>query len=844
MKVLFKIENLSKRIGLTFIALFLILFINISSFEIATKNIYVWEETEDADEIIEGLAIKSDESASGKKGIISNIASHNVRAYAKYNLQITQPGEYRLWARCKWDGACSNSFLVQMDKGQRNKFGSEPIYKKWIWSKGLTYNLSKGDHIFFIWNEEFNSEMDKFLFTTDFSNKPTGLGQFNSFDIDFESGRNFTVYIKNHSKNWKIVDPDEPIKKLLFKKEDILNPELIAQKITERKDFSNRDICVFLPLNLKMKIDNGNFKEVTSKEISNLFNTIILSDDFLGTGYDHELSAFKLETKRIKYRRNIVIFNFRNQLAPLGTNRYNRSLYMIPSENQITDYIKIDSKSPKNYIIHFNYMFGDSNIEEKNLSVLFNQQDERNYYHFEIKDDKAYLSKQQNGKINEIGISKIKNLPKQTSFNALTIIRDFPNIIIKHNHNTILYSTDSSFSSGNMAIGSKFGDVYIDNIQQEASIDINYQQNFFGHSFFETGKYLIHSGFWYQTGENERYLFGKKNSTHDAKISFGYGYWKNYLTQCAINLKNGTSVGILFNIQNPDNYYQFRWLQNKNNSAVLQLVKVTNNVIEILDEKIMSYESYLWHKIVIKSFNGNLSVLIHDNIVLEARDSSFKDGYVGFWTNSNEEIAIDDIYVHSINSLQETEQNETIYQFSDRSSISMDLCDWIPVGNMSYKDYFGINELTNKKLLENVCLLNRKKIIGESKVGFSFYHEKCYYQYSPLKEIGINPFLRFDCYNGKNKDTYIFKIEKDAAVLYMNEKEIEKVNINTDSSSSMSAQYQDNTWSFVYNRNDTLYFKPTNKFNYYYAGFGYDGTGVLNRIHSRLRIENNNFAKE
>ncbi len=594
----------------------------------------------------------------------------------------------------------------------------------------------------------------------------------------------------------------------------------------------------YLPLDLKMKIDNGNFNSVSSPEISNLLNAIIQSDDFL-QAKDRNLSKFNSNIEKINYKRNVIIDNFQYELASNIEKYFNRVLFMKSSDNQTVDYVKIDSKSPENYIILFKYKFGNPSFNTKNLSVLFNIQDENNCYNLEFKNESVYLYKRQKGNVNQLGISKFEYPENNISFNSVTIIRDFPNIIIKHNRNTILSATDSSYSSGSMAIGSLSGGVYIDDIQQLTSFDVNYQQNFFGHELFAEGNYCINNGYWYQTGENENYLVGKRNDKLDAKMTFGFDYWKNYLVQCAVNFKNGSSAGILFNVQDSDNYYQFRWLQRNNNSSVLQLLKVKDGITEVLDEKINNYSSHFWHKIMIKSFNGNLSVLIHDNVELQAQDNIFMNGYVGFWTDSEQEIAIDDIDIHSINSLQENEQNEIKYTFSDRSNVSLELCDWISNGNMSYEDYFGMNELSNKKMFEKHCFINRKKFTGDIKVIFSHFYEKYGLEYSPLNVDGIMPFLTFNCYNGKNINTYVYRIENDAAVLYMNEKEIERVKINSKNSYGISAQYQNNSLSFVHNRKDTLHYNPNNNFDYYQLGFGYDGIGFLNRINSRIQILKN-----
>ena len=55
----------------------------------------------------------------------------------------------------------------------------------------------------------------------------------------------------------------------------------------------------------------------------------------------------------------------------------------------------------------------------------------------------------------------------------------------------------------------------------------------------------------------------------------------------------------------------------------------------------------------------------------------------------------------------------------------------------------------------------------------------------------------------------------------------------------ISAQYQDDILSFVYNKKDTLHYKPENGFDFYRLGFGFDGVGVLRSIYPRIRILKN-----
>ena len=836
MNILVRIDNPAKRIGFLFITIILIiiLFIDVFSFK-KVKNISVLKEAEDADEIIEGLRIVVDVNASNKKGIISDAPSHSVRAYAKYHINIPETGDYKFWARCRWDGACSNNFLVKMDDGNRDKFGGDPIYKMWIWSEGMEYNLTKGEHVFYVWNEENHAEMDKFLFTTDISNKPTGLGEFNSFTIDFE--KNIPSDIIKYSKKWKILNYEVQEDDIVFRPENILKPDIIAQKLTDKTDFFNFDLRVFLPLDLKLKIDNGDFNSITPKEIADYFNIIIHSHDFLGTGYDRALSLRKSEVEKINYRRELLINNFREELTPLRLSYFNHSLYMKPGGNLPDDYINIQSDSPENYVFLFNYLFNNTNSDKNHLTVLFNLQDTNNYYNLELRNKILKLSKCQNGKVKELDNSKRECLPKNFDFDNMTIIRDFPYIIIKHNANTIISTIDSTFTFGNIAISSKSGDVYIDNIQHETSLDINFQRDFFGHGFYMSESYNIVHGYWYQTGDDEKYLIGRKNDEHDALVTFGIAYWKNYLYQCAVNFKNGFSIGLPFNIQDVNNYYMFKWVLKTGNKSVLQLIKVKNGITEVLDEKIKNYYPHLWHKVTVKSLNGDLSVSLHDIEVLHAKDTNFRNGHVGIWTDSKEDIALDDIDIRSINSLQENPDNTINYQFSNRSKVSTELSDWIP-SNMDCNQSFGLYELTNKKLFENYRLLNRKEFTGNINVDFVYIHQIHDLQFVPLTIKGISPLLMFKCYDKKNSYTYVFRIEENNAVLYNNEKEIARVKGTGNTHFKISAQYQNNIWSFISDQ-DTLYYNPANRPDYYQIGFGFDGIGSINGIFPRINILEN-----
>jgi hypothetical protein len=85
--------------------LFFLLGIAISGFIIYTSiedtgsKEYIWFEAENANKIDPSFKIIEEKDASGGKAIVSTIRSHRVEAFATYNFNILNAGDYYFWAR-------------------------------------------------------------------------------------------------------------------------------------------------------------------------------------------------------------------------------------------------------------------------------------------------------------------------------------------------------------------------------------------------------------------------------------------------------------------------------------------------------------------------------------------------------------------------------------------------------------------------------------------------------------------------------------------------------------------------------------------------------------------------
>jgi hypothetical protein len=165
-------------------------FIIYTSIEGNGSKEYIWFEAENANKIDPSLEIFEDKDASGGKAIVSTITSHRVEAFASYNFNISNVGDYYFWARVYWPGGCNNTYLVQIDNSKPIIYGNEDQFNIWHWVPSLKFNLKKGKHTLFIWNEEQNARLDKMLITADPYFIPQGLGEKSKdFLVNFENGK-------------------------------------------------------------------------------------------------------------------------------------------------------------------------------------------------------------------------------------------------------------------------------------------------------------------------------------------------------------------------------------------------------------------------------------------------------------------------------------------------------------------------------------------------------------------------------------------------------------------------------------------------------------------------------
>ena len=130
-------------------------------------------------EVHKPVAVFEDASASGGKYVLAPEGPEHkeisIGGDVAYRFRVKEFGEYRLWLRAKWSGACGNSVSVTLDGGD---FGTveDPVYDVWHWvPSNRRMRLSAGEHMLIIGNREDGAAIDQILYTQDSDYRPTGI---------------------------------------------------------------------------------------------------------------------------------------------------------------------------------------------------------------------------------------------------------------------------------------------------------------------------------------------------------------------------------------------------------------------------------------------------------------------------------------------------------------------------------------------------------------------------------------------------------------------------------------------------------------------------------------------
>ena len=115
------------------------------------------------------------------------------------------------------------------------------------------------------------------------------------------------------------------------------------------------------------------------------------------------------------------------------------------------------------------------------------------------------------------------------------------------------------------------------------------------------------------------------------------GDWENYMVSGDIKSGDDDALGVMFKVQDNDNYYRF--VMNRQ-LKYRQLIKKTKGKYTVLAEDSFIYQKNQWYAIQITAVKDTIIVTMDGKQIFKVQDASLKKGKVGLycWGNENSEF--------------------------------------------------------------------------------------------------------------------------------------------------------------------------------------------------------------
>lgn len=126
----------------------------------------------------------------------------------------------------------------------------------------------------------------------------------------------------------------------------------------------------------------------------------------------------------------------------------------------------------------------------------------------------------------------------------------------------------------------------------------------------------------------------------------GSNTWSNYEFSVKMMSEDNDRIGIMFYHQDKDNYYRFRWQNEKVASKHrMNLEKVVNGQWSVLASRDIAYIQNRWYRLSITAYHGEIKATIDGKDFLYARDNSLSRGSIALYSSANKGSWFDDIAV-------------------------------------------------------------------------------------------------------------------------------------------------------------------------------------------------------
>jgi hypothetical protein len=280
------------------------------------------------------------------------------------------------------------------------------------------------------------------------------------------------------------------------------------------------------------------------------------------------------------------------------------------------------------------------------LGVIFRYQDNDNYYRFSWAVGSRRLEKRVAGAFKLLAQDTVGYKARQTY--ALQIIAQGSALKVLIDGKTIFSVTDSSFSDGTIGlysyynVGTWFDDVVVEELPSGKvllSDDFN-DHDHVGWTIVDEGSQGGPSNWSAATG-----AFVQSRNISGTYALFTRGSWQDYRIALKMRSTDNDSIGLMFRLQDRDNYYRFSWDAEK---AGRRLVKREKGAEKVMAQDTVPYTAGKNYNLEIVAQGSTLKVNVDGKAVLSVTDKSFKTGTIGLHSYANKGSVFDDVLVEEL----------------------------------------------------------------------------------------------------------------------------------------------------------------------------------------------------
>ena len=136
------------------------------------------------------------------------------------------------------------------------------------------------------------------------------------------------------------------------------------------------------------------------------------------------------------------------------------------------------------------------------------------------------------------------------------------------------------------------------------------------------------------------------NATYPA-ITLSDAVYTDFLVQTRFKPISGNTdraAGIIFRVQDKDNYYILRANALENNVNIFKYVNGSRSLLKEGSAKVLSGR---WQELRVEVVGSRIRGFLDGQLVVEASDNTFKSGKIGLWTKADSVTCFDDVEVRT-----------------------------------------------------------------------------------------------------------------------------------------------------------------------------------------------------